>query len=114
MYALDVVLEGAVAAEQAFAEDAFKWLQLHVNRLSVIFQMRYRFKRFATIRVSAAERSNAFCVGKKMIFEVLLLLESTLATFEGALELPLVLLQVPIKLALANELSIEADRALEL
>ena len=53
-------------------------------------------------------------MGEEMIFEVLLLLEGTAAPFECALELPLVLLKVPIQLALADELPIEADWALEL
>jgi hypothetical protein len=45
---------------------------------------------------------------------VLLLLERFVAAFKGALELALVALEVPVQLALADELLVEANRALKL
>ena len=51
---------------------------------------------------------------QKMIFQVLLLLERLVAALEVALELPLVAFEVPVQLALADELAIDADRTLEL
>ena len=76
--------------------------------------MRNRLKGFATVRVCTAERTNAFGMGQKMIFQVLLLLEGFVAAFEGALELTLVALKMPVQLALADELLVEANRTLEL
>lgn len=45
---------------------------------------------------------------------MLLLLEGFIAAFEGALELTLVALEMPVQLALADELLVEANRTLEL
>jgi hypothetical protein len=47
--ALDVVLEGGIAREQTLTEDAFEWLEFHVNALRMIFQMRNRLKSLSTI-----------------------------------------------------------------
>ena len=53
-------------------------------------------------------------MGKKMIFQVLLLLERFVTTFKCALELTLMALKVPVKLALADELLVEANWTLKL
>ena len=45
---------------------------------------------------------------------MLLLLEGFVAAFEGAPELTLVALKMPVQLALADELLVEANRTLEL
>ena len=45
---------------------------------------------------------------------MLLLLESFVAAFEGALKLSLMALKMPVQLALADELLVEANRTLEL
>ena len=45
---------------------------------------------------------------------MLLLLERFVAAFEGALELAFVALKVPVQLALADELLVDANGALEL
>ena len=49
-----------------------------------------------------------------MVLEMLLLLECLVAAFKRAVELSLVALEMPVKLALRNELAIEAYRTLEL
>lgn len=45
---------------------------------------------------------------------MLLLLEGFVAALEGALELSLMALEVPVQLALADELLVDTDVALEL
>ena len=53
-------------------------------------------------------------MSEHVVFQMLLLLKSLVTPLEGALELPLVAFEVPVELALANELLVEADVALEL
>lgn len=53
-------------------------------------------------------------MSQKMILKVLLLLEGLVAPFKAALELAFVTLEMPVKLALAYKLAIEADWALKL
>lgn len=109
-----MVLEAGIAAKQALAEGALERLEFHVDALRVVFQVRNRFECFSTVGMLAAERTDAFSMGQKMVFQVLLLLERLVAAVLSALELALVALQVPVQLALANELLVEADWALEL
>ena len=49
-----------------------------------------------------------------MIFQVLLLLEGLVTAFKSALKLTLVTLKMPVKLALTDELLVEANWALKL
>ena len=113
MDGLDVVLKTGVAGEQALAEDAFKGFELHVDALRVILEVRNRLESLVTIAVLAAEGSYTFFVGQQMVLKVLLLLERLVAAFKGALKLALVALEVPVQLALADELLVQADWALE-
>jgi hypothetical protein len=112
--ALDVVLEGGIAREQTLTEDAFEWLEFHVNALRMIFQMRNRLKSLSTIWVSTSERSHALCMSQKVVLQMLFLLERLVATFKAAFELTLVAFEMPIKFTLADKLAIKTDRALEL
>lgn len=112
--AAEVVLEGGVAREQSLAEDAFKRLELHVDAGSVIFEMRNGLESLATILNRATERSHALSMGQKMILQVLLLLERFFTALKRAPEQSFVAFKVPSQLALADELTIEADWALKL
>ena len=109
----DVELEAGVAREQALAEDALEGLKLHVDALRVVLQVRDRFEGLFAAAVSAAEGPHALRVGDQVVLEVLLLLEGLVTALEGALELALVALEVPVQLALADELAIQADGTLE-
>lgn len=55
----NVVLERGVAREVTLAEDTFEGLQLHVDALRMVLQVRNRLESFATARVSATERPNS-------------------------------------------------------
>ena len=80
----------------------------------MIFEMRYRFEGLPTFFVGALEGPISVRVRKKVIFQMLLLLECLIATLVRACELPLVALEVPVELALRNELTILADWTLKL
>ena len=109
-----MVLEGGIAREQALAKDAFEGFELHVDTLRMVLKMADGFEGFSTVSVRATEWSDAFCMGQKMILQVLLLLERLVTAFESAHELALMALEVPVKLALADELLVGANRTLEL
>ena len=80
----------------------------------MVLKMADGFEGFSTVSVRATEWSDAFCMGQKMILQVLLLLERLVTTFKSAHELALMALEVPVKLALADELLVGANRTLEL
>ena len=76
--------------------------------------MRDRLEGLSTLLIGALEGPIAVRVSQEMVLEMLLLLECLIAAFERAGKLPLVTLEMPVKLALRNELAIEAYRTLEL
>ena len=62
----------------------------------MIFEVRNRFEGLPTFFVRTLERPIPVRVCKKVIFQMLLLLECLVAVLERARELPLVALEVPV------------------
>ena len=111
---VDVVLERGIATEGALAEAAGEGLQLHVDALRVVLEVGYGLEGLPALLVGALERAVPVGVRQEMVLEMLLLFESLVAAFERARELSLMALEVPIELALRDELAVEADGTLEL
>ena len=82
--------------------------------LRVIFQVRDRLEGLAAVWILASKGTDAVGVSKQMVLEMLLLLERLVAPLVGAFELPLVALEVPIELTLADKLLVRTFGALEL
>lgn len=115
MKLLQVVLQRAHPREVPAAERAVKWLQLHVDALGVVFQVRDGLESLAAVLVGAFVRADAALdMGQHVALQVLLLLEGFFAALVGAREPPVVALQVPVELTLADELLVWAPWALEL
>ena len=85
-----------------------------MNALSVIFEVRYGLEGFSTVGIITAERTDSISVCQEMILQVLFLFKGLVAAGVCALELPLVTLKMPIKLALAYKLLVNANWALKL
>ena len=115
MQVLQMVLERALSGECTATEGAFKGLQSHVHALSVVLQVRDRLESLSAVSVGATIGTNsALDVRQHVAFQVLLLLERFVAAGRRALEPAAVALQVPVQLALADELLVDTDVALEL
>ena len=113
MDGVDMVLERRIPTEKALAEAACEWLQLHMNALSMILEMRYRFKGLPTFLIGTLEGPVPVRMSKKVIFQMLFLLECLIAALVRAGELSFVALEVPVELALRNELTILTDVTLK-
>ena len=97
---MDVVLERGIATEGALAEAAGEGLQLHMDALCMILEMRYGLERLPTLLVGAPEGPVSVRMRQKMVFQMLLLLEGLVAVLECAGELSLVTLEMPVELTL--------------
>ena len=54
---MDVVLERGIPTEKALAEAAGEWLQLHMDALRMVLQMRNGLERLSTLLICALEGS---------------------------------------------------------
>ena len=112
---LQMVLQGTHSGKDSAAKSAVKRLEFHVNALRVVLQVRYRLESLATVIVGALIGAHtALNVSQHVAFQVLLLFENLVTSFECAGEPPNVALQVPVELAFADELLVGALGALEL
>ena len=85
-----------------------------MDALSVILEVGYGLKGLSTVGIVTVERAYTISVRQEVILQVLFLFKRLVAACICALKLPLVTLKMPIKLALANELLVNANWALKL